>query len=162
QSPQVGLEGSHGLFEKSAEGRRVDLAQAVGLDRDFLPRPLAVGNVNALVVAVNLQPLQLVQRANAEALDQLGLLEGLAADAVHQPHRALQGGVSVEEPAVTLVRRRNLDDAAVVPVGVAKRAEFMDAFVDPVEDVTLPLARLALVADALDGVPATAVDLPRH
>src|SRR5271165_6006762 len=38
----------------------------------------------------------------------------------------------------------------------------MDAFVDPVEDGSVPFHRLAIRRYAIDGMPTVAVGLPRH
>ena len=44
----------------------------------------------------------------------------------------------------------------------AKSPNSWTLLVDPVEDGAFPAARLAVAGDALDGVPAAAVGLPRH
>src|SRR5438270_459984 len=48
------------------------------------------------------------------------------------------------------------------PFRLAEGAEFMHAFVDPVEDRSLPAASFAIGGDALNRMPAPAVGLPRQ
>ena len=121
-----------------------------------------IGHPDPLLVAVNVYPFQLLQRLDAEALDQPRASVGVAADAEDQPQQLLLAGHGVEEPAEALVRSGDLDHRAVLPIGVGEFAEFVDALVDPVEDRPVPADRLAVGGDAVDRVPAVAVDFPRH
>src|SRR5262249_46790635 len=143
-------------------GRRVDLAEAMDLHGDRRPRPLVWREPDAMLVAVHLQARRLVQRADAEPLDQLLLLERILADAEDEAAQALLRRHRVQEPALALLGRGDLDDGSLAPVGLGKVADLVDAFVEPVEDGPLPPHGPARMADAIMSVPAAAIGLPRH
>ena len=78
---------------------------------------------------------------------------------LEQPRLA---GDGVKEPAVALLRRGDLDHAAVVPVGLAELARLVDAIDDARQYLAIPANRLSLASHAVPGVPASPVGLPRH
>ena len=68
----------------------------------------------------------------------------------------------MEEPAVRLLRRADLDHGAGVPIGGAEQVGLLDPIDHLGQDPAVPAAGLAGAADALDRVPAPAVGLPGH
>src|SRR5262249_15078172 len=150
------------LVEELPEGRRVDLTEAMGEHGHLLPRALAIGHADTLLLTVGLDAGRVVEGWNRQATDQIGLLERVLADAKDQTHDPLHAGHAVEEVPLALVGGGDLDDAAVVPVGGAEAAAFVDLVDHPAQDAAFPATGLALVADAVDGVPLGSVRLPGH
>src|SRR5947209_7985699 len=68
----------------------------------------------------------------------------------------------MEEPTLALLGGCDLDDTAVVPVGWTEVAAFLNFLVDPIQNLAFPPTGRAAVAEAIAGVPASAVGLPRH
>src|SRR5207253_4112574 len=71
-------------------------------------------------------------------------------------------GHGMQKPALALVRRGDLHDRAVIPVGFAKRAGLVDALIEPFENAAFPAAGCTLGGHAFLRVPAAAVGFPGH
>ena len=71
-------------------------------------------------------------------------------------------GVGVQEPAVRLRHRRDLDHRPGAPIDGGERAVGLDEFEREGQRVAIPLHGRALGRDAVAGVPLDAVRLPRE
>src|SRR5258707_5588742 len=129
---QIGLKRRYSFLKKLAKSRRIDLAKSVNEHRDRLPGAFMIGNPNALFVPVNFQPWRVVQRQYAKPLHQVGLFEGVFADAEDEPRQPFHAGHGVQKPALAFILGSNLDDAAMVPVCWAELTQFVNALVDPI------------------------------
>ena len=129
---------------------------------DRLPWSLVRRRPDAVVVAVDLQARRLIQRRDAELL-------GSARDSKAFCQRGIpvattilvpleRAGTSLGPYSERRSRRRYRSLQSVA----GELAEFVNLFIEPVEHCAFPAARLAVAGHALDGVPTSAVGLPRH
>src|SRR5262249_43068296 len=108
--------------QKLPKFRRIDFAEAVHKNADCLPGAPQVIDLDSVLVAVGLNSGSLIKGPDAESLYQPLLLERVPADAEDQADAPFHARHRVQEPAVALVRCSDLDDAAMVPVRLAKCA----------------------------------------
>src|SRR5262249_19872156 len=95
---EVRLVGRNRLGQELAKCRRVDLAEPMHQDGYFLPRAFAIGDLDAVAVAVDLDPWRVIKRWNGKPASQFFLLEGVAADAEHEPQQPFLACHGVEKP----------------------------------------------------------------
>ena len=114
------------MFQECAEGRRVDLAQAMSQDGHFLPGSFAVGDANPFIGAINFQSGSFVQRTNAEVWDEIFFTKGIAGNPKDEPHQPFHAGMGVEEPPLCFDGRGDLDDGWLLPVRVGKITKTAD------------------------------------
>src|SRR5438105_15139478 len=68
----------------------------------------------------------------------------------------------MQKPPLALVLGGDLNDAAMIPIGWTKLAQFMNALIHPSQDFAFPTDLLAFRSHAILSVPALAVRFPRH
>ena len=115
---------------------RFDFVQRMHSDLDFLPRTADRADFDARLVAIDGQFVHLVQRLQHDALQQILALKSAAVNTkfqFQQPGLAREG---MQEPAVTLLGRRDFDDRAGIPVGRAELTELMNPFLNSLDDDT--------------------------
>ena len=160
---RVLAEPAHGLIDELPELRPVDLAVAVYAEFDLLPRTAETADLDPRLGAVQRQLRHVVQRLEVQPPHELVAGERVAGRAefhLQEPFLARDG---VEEPAVGLLRRADLDHGPRVPVGFAEQLRLvLDAVDDVAQDAAFPAAGLAVAADAGHGMPVAAVDFPGH
>src|SRR4029079_2121951 len=97
-----------------------------------------------------------------EPAREVGELDRIPRHPEAQRQVPFEPGDRVQEPAVRLRLRGDLDDRPVVPIRRRKRPELLHLIPAPAERLALPLRYLALSVDAVLRVPLPAVGLPRQ
>ena len=111
-------EESDRLLEEALERRRVDLVQLVNDEYDLLPAGRGRDFDAVAVARKAFEPRRIRERLQAEFRLQQVLFERPTRQAEDELHVRFVARHRVEEPAVRLLRRGDLDDAAIVPVGI--------------------------------------------
>src|SRR5207248_2018439 len=93
---------------------------------DFLPRSFAIGHMNSFIGAIDFQSGSLVQRTNAKFWDEILFTESVAGKSKDQADQPFHAGVQMQEPALVLARRGDLDDRSLTPISFAEIAQFTD------------------------------------
>ena len=156
------LETGDRFGQELPEFRVIQLGERVDVDLHFLKRAAEVLAFHPRVVAVDRQVLEFVERLEADPLGEVFAFERGPSNAEFELEQPLLAGDGVEEPAVGFFRRADFDHTAAIPIGFAEFGQLVDFVHDAGEDLAVPLARLAVAADAILRVPAAAVNLPRH
>src|SRR5262245_36643491 len=99
-------------------------------DFNLLPRSPHALDLQPRLVAINGQVGQLIQGFELDSLLQIVAFERAAIDAEFELQEPRFAGDGMKEPAVTLLRRADLDDAAFAPVGFGKIAQHLNAIDD--------------------------------
>ena len=147
-------------LEKLQKRCGFDLRHLVNDDHNLL-HSRRRGDFDAVAVSrKTFEARRVAERFQVQFRAQNVFLERAPTDAEHELQVRLVARHCVEEPAVRFLRGRDFDDAAVVPVRIGERAEFVDALVHPREHGTLPFARFPRRGDAVFRVPTFAVFLP--
>ena len=149
-------------LEELPEFGAIDFRKGVDIDLDFLPWTTAVLAVDPLTAAVDGQVFQVVQWLERQVGDELIAAKGVAGGVELELQQPRFAGDGVQEPAVGFAGGGDFDHAAGIPIGRTEFAQLVDSLFDQIEDLAIPLGCLAVPTDPLRGVPASAVDFPRH
>src|SRR5205823_6678639 len=131
-------EGGNRLFQEGPEGRRVNLAQAMGQNGDLLPGSFSIGNMNSFIGAVNLQTRCLIQRANAELRDEFFFTNSIAGNSKDQADQPFHARVQMQKPSLAFARRGDFNNGSLAPISIAEIPKLVDLVINPVDNFAFP------------------------
>src|SRR5258707_14659310 len=156
------LKAGHRFGKETPKLGMIDLGQRMDVDLDFLKRPAKVFAFPTRIVAIDGQMLQLVERLEADAGDEVVAFERSPSHAEFELKDPLFERDGVKEPTVGFLLGADLDHAAGIPIGLAKLAQFLNSIDDAGEKLAVPATEFAIAADVVFRVPAAAVRFPGH